>query len=282
MKTITTISLTTLLVGLTLSAQETQRPRAGGLAERFRQLDRNGDGKLSAEEAAAMPSLARLLPVADSDGDGALSHDEIREASARWPPLAQLIGEKPAGRTTPTATAPSSTARRTQIPSNNAPIDPQWGPDVEPRKTTLRFAFVPDFLPGTKDANGGVLGGTELMRLTTHDGILFAGVGYFGQDPAKRPAPGAQVLRKDSASSGWVVDATFPVRKLDGICAHGEIYPEGGLPSGRSLQGVRSIIESSFAEERGQVWYFAGHGAERKLLHNAAWIYKGTLDAKGP
>jgi hypothetical protein len=30
-------------------AQETTHPAGGGLAERFRQLDRNGDGKISAE-----------------------------------------------------------------------------------------------------------------------------------------------------------------------------------------------------------------------------------------
>jgi hypothetical protein len=71
--------------------------------------------------------------------------------------------------------------------------------------------------------------------------------------------------------------AWFLVRKLDGTYSHGEIYPDGGIPSGESLQGVRSIIESPFSEERGKVWYFAGHGAERKLLHNTAWIYKGTL-----
>ena len=23
--------------------------------------------------------------------------------------------------------------------------------------------------------------------------------------------------------------------------------------------------------------YFAGHGAERKLMHDTAWVYKGTL-----
>jgi hypothetical protein len=71
--------------------------------------------------------------------------------------------------------------------------------------------------------------------------------------------------------------AWFLMRKLDGTYEHGQIYPEGGLPSGQSLHGVRTIIESPFPEERGKVWYFAGHGAERKLLHNTAWIYKGTL-----
>jgi hypothetical protein len=45
MKTIITlISLSTLLVCLAASAQTQQRAAGGGLAERFKQLDRNGDG----------------------------------------------------------------------------------------------------------------------------------------------------------------------------------------------------------------------------------------------
>jgi hypothetical protein len=42
--TITIISLTAILAGLTLLAQEPPRPAAGGgPAERFKQMDRNGD-----------------------------------------------------------------------------------------------------------------------------------------------------------------------------------------------------------------------------------------------
>ncbi len=48
------------------------------LVERFAQLDRNGDGKLSREEAKAMLLLARMFDSADADGDGLLSADEIR------------------------------------------------------------------------------------------------------------------------------------------------------------------------------------------------------------
>ena len=151
----------------------------------FQRLDRNGDGRVSRQEARGLKWFDRL----DRNGDGVISRDEVEALAGRHPP------------------ARSSAPR---VPPNTAPIDPKWGPDVEPRQTTLGFTFAPDYLPGTKDTNGELLGGTELMRLTAHDGKLFAGVGYFGQDPAKRPAPGAQVLRKDSAGSGWVVDATFP------------------------------------------------------------------------
>ena len=47
---ITLISLSAVLACLTLSAQESPRPAGSGLAERFKQLDKNGDGKVSAEE----------------------------------------------------------------------------------------------------------------------------------------------------------------------------------------------------------------------------------------
>ena len=206
---LTIIHLAALFACLTLSAQ-TQPRAAGGLADRFKQLDRDGDGKLSAEEVAAMPSLARLLPMADTDKDGALSRDEIRAASKQWPALAGLLGGAAGEEKTPASTQPRATGATAQrIPPNTRPIDPKWGPDVEPKETTLKFKFVPDYLPGTKDVNGEVLGGTELLRLTAHDGKLFGAVGYFAQDPAKRRTFGAQVVRKDSATSKWMVDATF-------------------------------------------------------------------------
>jgi Ca2+-binding EF-hand superfamily protein len=48
-----------VLACLTLSAQETQ-PARGGIAERFKQLDRDGDGKVSAEE---FPGPLFRLPI---------------------------------------------------------------------------------------------------------------------------------------------------------------------------------------------------------------------------
>ena len=54
---ITLISLSTILVCLAASAQTQQPASGGGLADRFKQLDRNGDGKLSREEVDAIPWL---------------------------------------------------------------------------------------------------------------------------------------------------------------------------------------------------------------------------------
>jgi hypothetical protein len=66
--------LSAILAGLTLLAQESPRPATGaGLAERFKQYDRNGDGKLNAEEFPVAP-----FKQMDEDGDGFTTVEEIR------------------------------------------------------------------------------------------------------------------------------------------------------------------------------------------------------------
>jgi arylsulfatase A-like enzyme len=53
-----------------------QRGQGRGVQERFRQIDRNGDGKLSRDEVGR-PALFRRL---DQDGDGAVTLGEVRKA----------------------------------------------------------------------------------------------------------------------------------------------------------------------------------------------------------
>jgi hypothetical protein len=52
--TITIISLSAILVCIAAFAQTQPRASDGGLAERFKQLDRNGDGKVSREEGGSL------------------------------------------------------------------------------------------------------------------------------------------------------------------------------------------------------------------------------------
>lgn len=78
----------TLILSVILASHSTAQIAA---SDRFKQLDRNGDGKLSAEEVASFPGLARLFSTLDSNRDGTLSRDEIRAATARFPGLAALF-----------------------------------------------------------------------------------------------------------------------------------------------------------------------------------------------
>ncbi len=70
------------------------RRATGGLVERFKQLDRNGDGKLSAEEAKSDRLVQRIFSAADADGDGKLSAEEIR-SGLRKRFGGDLVAERP-------------------------------------------------------------------------------------------------------------------------------------------------------------------------------------------
>jgi thiol-disulfide isomerase/thioredoxin len=53
-------------------------PPSDLIEKQFRQLDKNGDGKLSPEELKASPSFAKLLEGAEKDKDGNLTLDAVR------------------------------------------------------------------------------------------------------------------------------------------------------------------------------------------------------------
>ncbi len=80
----------TLLAGLTLGAASAAmaqnmpaKPAAPSDAEisaTFKQADKNGDGKLSRQEAAALPAVADNYDKVDANADGSISADEFTKA----------------------------------------------------------------------------------------------------------------------------------------------------------------------------------------------------------
>ena len=80
-KPIAILSLSTAIACLILSAQQMPRAAGGSLAERFKQLDRNGDGKVSREDGGSLP----FFDAADKNKNGFLTMEEVREYfAARW------------------------------------------------------------------------------------------------------------------------------------------------------------------------------------------------------
>ena len=94
--------------------------------------------------------------------------------------------------------------------------------DTSPQKSD-EIQFSRDIQFGTQDDKGQWLSGTETMRILQHNGKLFASTGVWTDQPyyeAKdsRPWTGPQVLCKDSASSSWKVDRSFPrAIRVDGL-----------------------------------------------------------------
>ena len=72
----------------------------GGLTERFKQLDRNADGKLSQEELSQIPGVKRLFLYSDKDKDGFLTLREFQVFRA------EIAAKQVGGLSTPPADAP--------------------------------------------------------------------------------------------------------------------------------------------------------------------------------
>jgi len=71
----TLFHLLTLLIAAFSIPVYAQNPR---LTEGFKRADRNGDGKLSADEENQLPQLKTKLQGSDKDGDGVITFDEFR------------------------------------------------------------------------------------------------------------------------------------------------------------------------------------------------------------
>jgi hypothetical protein len=174
------ISHAILLACLALWAQETQPARGGGLAERFKQLDRDGDGKLTREE------IPQHFDQFDRNKDGVVTLDEVK----------QFYGG--------TARAQAGDSRN---PATAHPAGPTPKSDSQ---AFVDLKFTKDYFPGTKDRNGQLMGGVECNYIVAYKGKLYATVSTWKQKGWNRgETTDPQVLVKKTHAAPWEVDTTF-------------------------------------------------------------------------
>jgi hypothetical protein len=105
------------------------------------------------------------------------------------------------------------------------------------------FKFSKDYFPGTYDPDGKYLSGTELMRLTSHKGKLYASTStLLDSFLVERYTyyTGPQVLRKDSSNGKWHVDLSLGVEYLRADCLESiEFTHDSG---GNKLQTPERIL----------------------------------------
>jgi acetyl esterase/lipase len=107
---------------------------------------------------------------------------------------------------------PGKLEGKSAAPSARAPDAPAApkGDGATRASRPLPVTFTRDYVAGSKDIHGRFMGGTETMRLAAHDGKLFAGLGYWTDQPGGDPSPGAQILVKRGAQEPWEVERDFP------------------------------------------------------------------------
>ena len=88
-------------------------------------------------------------------------------------------------------------------------LSPSYSKDASPAADTQRRGFQVAFSPGSRDAAGHFMGGTEMRTLVAHAGMLFAGNGYWMDEPGPEGMQGAEILVLDRPGGRWRVDHAF-------------------------------------------------------------------------
>ena len=223
----------------TLAQTQLQAGQRNGssLADRLKQLDRNGDGKLSADEFQSP-----LFKQMDKDGDGFVTQAELRE-------YLRNRAAQPAP-----AAPPASVADPARV--NAPPGPPPATPPVAASHAFADLRFRKDYFPGTRDARGAFLSGTETMRLLQHQGRLFASTGVWTDTPyfeakGEHPWTGPQILVKESPAAPWRVDAAFPLAIRVDAMVSATFTADG---SGRKLDPPVSLLVASPSSENTAAW----------------------------
>jgi len=88
----------------------------------------------------------------------------------------------------------------------------------------IRLSFQPSMQAGSRDPNGQLICGTEVMHLVPHLGLLYAGTAlWMEKDPATPKA--CQILVLDSAQGQWRVEHQFSTNNLRWGCLKEITFP---------------------------------------------------------
>jgi arylformamidase len=153
------------------AAVESDTARAGLL---IRRSDKNSDRKWSRDEAPAL--FLRRFDELDTNKDGFLDAREVGAALR------------------------ANTRNKSDAPAKTTVGALPFPP----------LAFTKDYFPGTKDAAGPALVGTEMMNFASHGGRLYAGLGNRNLSDHAQVREGAQIIVKDAAEAPWQVEHQFP------------------------------------------------------------------------
>jgi len=117
-------------------------------------------------------------------------------------------------------------------------------------------AFEVSFVPGSRDAAGRSMGGTEVRVLTAHAGRLYAGNGYWQDRPELEGRQGVEILVLDGPGARWRVDHVF----------------DEWLPDGRRRDlAVSALDEVTFATD----------GDGTRLLQPVSMLVAANWDLSG-
>ena len=141
-------------------------------------------------------------------------------------------------------------------------LSPSHSQDAASPAGTERRGFEVSFLPGSHDAAGHLLGGTEIRALIAHAGKLFAGNGYWEDEPGPEGFQGAEILVLDRPGGRWRVDHAFDELRPNGRARHLAIAAMGEANfatdgNGKPLAKPVSILLASTWDLTGEVDVFA-------------------------
>ena len=174
--------------------------------------------RMAADKAA--PAFADALTKAGAPSRAVdtvtLSHaDILSKAAEKGHPLSQLMLRFLKGESALSLPAKldGTTAAPTAPPASSAskkPVAAKPTAGAANHNAPFPVTFTKDYTPGTEDRHGQFMGGTETMRLAAHNGMLFAGNGFWTDQPGSDPQPGAQILVKRGPNEAWEVERSFP------------------------------------------------------------------------